>query len=243
MAQQILHLEFNGKSARVNFQGLPDLRPKPTVTLSTAAGPVTQVRVTNGLNPRVDTAQLRGDILIQGDPEIDFATAGQILDVDQLTTTYYDPSVPEPQPVTDFRELDIVYDAFGNEKERRPHSNRRPNLNELQPVKVGKRIPLAQALVQFVFRFNYQILHNDSLTRDFLHDIARELHQKQEVALLGAGAKGTLPLVIRERGSPYRAFLYGEVGEDETAKDRYKLLMLLSDMELKRPPHAASGTP
>jgi hypothetical protein len=92
-------------------------------------------------------------------------------------------------------------------------------------------MPLQQALTQFVFKQTCQILHEDGVTMDFLFGIAKDLHDKQEVALLGAGAKGNQPLVIRDKGSPYRAFLYGEVNGD----NQYKLLLLLSDQELKRP--------
>ncbi|MBL8242817.1 MAG: hypothetical protein JNL89_01440, partial [Rhodanobacteraceae bacterium] len=80
--------------------------------------------------------------------------------------------------------------------------------------------------------------HVDGLTFEFLRDLARDLAQKGEVAVLGAGPKGNLPLVIREAGSAYRAFLHGEVDGD-----RYKLLLLLSDQELKLPdvPVAENG--
>jgi len=49
---------------------------------------------------------------------------------------------------------------------------------------------------------------------------------------VGAGTKGNQPLVIREKGSPYRGFLYGEIGQGEN-EGKYKLLLLLSDRELK----------
>ena len=49
--------------------------------------------------------------------------------------------------------------------------------------------------------------------------------------MLGAGQKGNQPLVLREGGSPYRAFLHGETGKDGT----YRLLVLLSNQELKLP--------
>jgi len=64
------------------------------------------------------------------------------------------------------------------------------------------------------------------------------LHEKQEVALLGAGPKGNQPLVVRDKGNPYRGFLYGEIGSG-AQKDQYKLLLLLSDQELKRPASTA----
>ena len=54
------------------------------------------------------------------------------------------------------------------------------------------------------------------------------------MALVGAGPKGVGPLVLRDGGTPFRAFLYGEV-EGNGAQARYRLLLLLSDQELKRP--------
>jgi hypothetical protein len=59
------------------------------------------------------------------------------------------------------------------------------------------------------------------------------------MALLGAGPKGAGPLVLRDGGMPFRAFLYGEA-EGEGDKARYRLLLLLSDQELKKPGVPAS---
>ena len=61
------------------------------------------------------------------------------------------------------------------------------------------------------------------------------------MALLGAGPKGAAPLVLRDGGTPFRAFLYGEV-EGSGKHARYRLLLLLSDQELKRPATPAPAT-
>ena len=72
------------------------------------------------------------------------------------------------------------------------------------------------------------------MTFDFLHGLAKSLQDSRSLALLGAGLKGAGPLVLRDGGTPFRAFLYGEAeGSGEEA--RYRLLLLLSDQELKRP--------
>jgi hypothetical protein len=131
-----------------------------------------------------------------------------------------------------FKFVDIIYDQQGQEKERRPHLIRKSNLNDHLPIKTGKRLPITQAFTDFVFRYTYQIVHEDSVTMEFLFNIAQELHQNQEVDVVGAGTKGNQPLVIREKGSPYRGFLYGEIGQGEN-EGKYKLLLLLSDRELK----------
>ncbi len=92
-------------------------------------------------------------------------------------------------------------------------------------------------LAAFAFKQTLQVAHVDGLTFEFLRDLARDLAQKNEVAIVGAGPKGNLPLVTREAGTAYRAFLHGEV--DGT--DRYKFLLLLSDQELKLPDRAGRG--
>jgi hypothetical protein len=60
------------------------------------------------------------------------------------------------------------------------------------------------------------------------------------MAFLGAGPKGNQPLVLRDRGNPFRAFLYGEIGSGQQA-DQYKLIVLLSDQELKKPAVVANA--
>ena len=172
--------------------------------------------------------------LIQDDPELVLDRAGLLLEPESLSTAYIDPADSARIPVASFTQVDIVCDATGQEKERRPHLTRKANIADMYPVKIGKRLPLQQGLTQFVFKQTCQIIHEDGLTIDFLFNIARELHEKQEVALLGAGPKGNQPLVIRDKGNPYRAFLYGEISADKQA-NQYKLLLLLSDQELKRP--------
>jgi hypothetical protein len=233
----LFHFEYQGKSARVGFSTLPDLRPKPVMIQKTSAGPVMRVRLLNGINWKADPAKLTAREVMDQDPELALDLAGRKLDV-ELTAAYFDPADPDPKPVGDFKEIDLILDPLGNEKERRPHLVRSPNLNTLHPIKLAKRIPLNDALTQFVFRASYQLIHEDGLTMDFLYQIAKELHEKKEVALLGAGPKGNQPLVVREKGSPFRAFLYGEIGSGAQAND-YKLVVMLSDQELKRPAAAA----
>jgi hypothetical protein len=229
-----IHLDAQGKTARVLFQSLPRLRPKPAIRLLTKCGVVSPIRILNGLDANVDPAKLTPQEIISADPELAPSGAGEILDLEFLTAAYFDPESETPSAVSDFKQIDIIYDAAGQEKERRPHITRKCNLDELMPIKIGKRLSLAEALTGFVIKQVYQIVHEDGVQKDFLFGIARELHEKQEVAVLGAGTKGTLPLVVRDKGSPYRAFLYGEIGTGPD-EGKYKLLLLLSDQELKRP--------
>ena len=226
-----IHIENLGKSAKVVLKRLPSTEPEPPIIEKTSVGPVAPLKVINGVNSTIDTQSLTADKLVSGDPELALERAGLVLDPESLSTAYIEPADSTRAPVANFTQTDIVYDAAGQEKERRPHLARKANIADIYPVKIGKRMPLQQALTQFVFKQTCQILHEDGVTMDFLFGIAKDLHDKQEVALLGAGAKGNQPLVIRDKGSPYRAFLYGEVNGD----NQYKLLLLLSDQELKRP--------
>jgi len=236
---QTIHLEYLGKSARVSLQSLPDAKQRPEIKTRTSIGEVGPVRVTNGVNLRIDPLKLTPTEIIQGDPELQFSSAGRVLESESLSVAYFDPADEAPAPVAQFNIIDVVYEATGAEKEKRPHVTRRPNLNEMHPVKVGKRLPLDQGLGQFVFKHTFQIVHVDGLTFDFLSGLSKDLHEKKELALLGAGSKGNQPLIVREKGSPYRGFLYGEIGTGPD-KDRYKLLLLLSDQELKRPAPVAA---
>jgi hypothetical protein len=230
----LFHIEYLGKSAKVALKRLPPAQPDPPIVEQTSVGPVAPLKVINGVNAALEGKPVTAAALIQGDPELALERAGVVLDPESLSTAYIDPADAARVPVANFTQTDIVYDAAGQEKERRPHLTRKANIADIYPVKIGKRIPLQQALTQFVFKQTCQLLHEDGVTMDFLFSIARELHEKQEMALLGAGPKGNQPLVIRDKGSPYRGFLYGEIGTGAQS-NQYKLLLLLSDQELKRP--------
>jgi hypothetical protein len=192
------------------------------------------MRVINGVNSRLNPFEANPQDFIQGDPELSLERAGEILEPEMLSTAYYNSAEPDPRPVADFKLVDVIYDAQGQEKEHRPHLIRPSNLNDPLPIKIGKRIPIQQAFTSFVFKYTYQIVHEDGVTLDFLYGLAKELGDRQELALVGAGTKGNQPLVVREKGSPYRGFLYGEVGTGEN-EGQYKLLLLLSEQELKLP--------
>lgn len=228
---QLIHIEYAGKEARVGFNALPDTSGKSKLTQRTSTGEISRFRVFNGTTPGLNAASLSANDLIEEDPELDLTRAGSRLEA-ETTAAYFDPTEADPRPIGDFEEIDLILDPSGAEKERRPHLNRKSNLDTIHPIKIAKRMPLAEALTSFVFRACHQLVHQDGLTMDFLYDLAKDLHDKQEMALLGAGAKGNQPLVLREKGSPYRAFLYGEVAQDSR---EYKLVVILSDQELKLP--------
>jgi hypothetical protein len=229
-----IHFEYEGKSARLSLQILKRERAKPAVRRRTLTGEVSSARVLNGQTQTIDKSKLTPDDLIKGDPELDLDGGGRLPELELFTPAYLLPG-EKPEIAHEFEEIEIVHTPSGEEKERRPRVLRKANLNDVNPIKSGKAFPMEKAFTSFVFRAVYQIVHDDGIGYEFLHGLAKRLHDKKEVALLGAGAKGNLPLILRDKGSPHRAFLFGELGSGSES-DKYRLLLLLSNQELKLPP-------
>ncbi len=227
----LLHLEYNGKSAKLPIRSLP-AKIKPQLSYKTSVGKLSSVLLRSGINPLVQTENISFQDIIDKDDEIILDGIGEAVDRDTLSTAYYDPA--NPQPETGFEFVDVIFGPDGAEKQRRPHLIRSANINTLNPIKITKQLPINEAFASFVFKQTHQIVHEDGLMRDFLFGLAQDLHQSQTIAVLGAGAKGNQPLIVRDKGNPYRAFLYGEIGTGDNA-GAYKLLLLLSDQELKLP--------
>jgi hypothetical protein len=227
-----IHLENEGRSARVALSLPPAEKALAPLEQVTSAGKIKRVQALNGQTVvgSVNSAQL-----IEGNPELDLQTAGRLLR--DATGVYLDPSAGPGTIATEFKEVEIVYTPEGQEKERRARVFRTANLDTTTPLKIVRRMPAKECLSRFVFRAMQQLVHTDGLTFDFLHGLAKSLQETQTMALLGAGPKGAGPLVLRDGGMPFRAFLYGEA-EGAGDKARYRLLLLLSDQELKKP-----GTP
>ena len=176
-------------------------------------------------------AKEHGDIygqqLVDGDPEIDVEVVGHRI---ESTESVFLDSAGEvlfaPPKV-----VELVLGPDGAEKERRDPENTPANVNEDLPLRWSKmRLARGDAVRRFAFRRCIQIRHTDGLSYDYLHAMAKELDEADEVVYLGAGAKGRDALVFQENGSPCRGFLEGRV--DGT---QYKLLLHLSSLELKKP--------
>jgi hypothetical protein len=227
-----LHLDIAGKSGRVLLAALPTQKLASKPTMRTSYGPVNRMRLTNGAATSIDPFNINVDELIASDPELDVGNAGMALD--DVMSAYYDPTAAQPAPIGHFQLTEVVTDALGQEKERRPYQAKSRNIDTTTPIKIARRFPIDKALTMFVFKQVMQLVHEDTLTFDFLYGLAKDLHNSKEMALVGAGPKGALPLVVRERGTPMRAFLFGEISPDG---ESYRLLMLLSDQELKIPNH------
>ena len=168
------------------------------------------------------------EALINGDPEIDMELMG--VKLEGLKRVYINSQQKVAYGVT---LSEHVYLADDTEKEVRPESSTMANiaLSGLPLRWTGKLIPKDKAMRMFMFKKSYQVQHVNGLTFDFLFDMAKKLHDAKAMMLVGAGAKGTEPLVMSNGGTPYRAFLEGRV-----EGDTYVLILRLTNLELKEIP-------
>ena len=181
-----------------------------------------------GLDNRL-SEDLSGDYaqhLLDADPEIDVEAIGQFIGA---TDTVFLSSIGEilhaaPQVV------EILYDTTANECDRRDPVDVPANVRDESPALwTGRKMPKTEMVRRFALKRTIQLQHLDGLTYDFLYEMASELDKEQVVVLIGGGPKGKDPLVFQTNGTPYRSFLEGRVDGE-----KYKLLLHLSNMELKR---------
>ena len=167
------------------------------------------------------------EALIKGDPEVDLELVGRT--IDQTQTVYFDGK--GALMFADPKFLEVVTNPDGSEKERRDPVDTESNVDAGVPVRwTGKKIPLADAVRRFAFRRSLQLQHVDGLTYDYLYEMAKELEKAAALMLVGSGEKGSGPLIFQANGRAYRGFLEGR-----TKGKSYRLVLHLSDMELKAP--------
>lgn len=168
----------------------------------------------------IDLAQA----IIYDDPEIDFEKVGMKLS--GVKKVFLSDS---GKIVYSLTRQEVVYSPDGEEKEVRKYSDTESNINGDIPIRwTGKLIPKEKAVRMFVFAKKYQVKHINGLTYDFLFDMAKQLHEKNSLMLVGGGDKGVGPLVLSNGGTPYRAFLEGRINGD-----KYCLILHLTNLELK----------
>lgn len=176
----------------------------------------------------IEEADSLGDLgwlLADTDLEIDLATFGKILN--ETNRVYFS----ENGIVAHVEEMEIVFAPDGTEKERKSRDIRTQNVNTDVPVPwTNKLMKKTDAVRRFVFSSTKQIRHVNGLTFDFLFEIAKELHEKESLMIVGGGPKGNEPLIFQRRGKGYRGFLEGRI-KDES----YMLLLHLTNLELKSP--------
>lgn len=217
----VVKAESTRKSRTVFYKGPNGL---PAYTRKTLKGAVHQDY--DSLLEKFGDNDALGKALVDGDPEIDFERDGMYLwDVSRVYIN------PKEELVYRIYQEEVVYNADGSVRERRPQRRLEANVDADIPLTwTGKMIPKSEAIRKFVFKTKLQIVHINGLTYDFLFEMAKELHESGSLMILGAGPKGRDPLIFRSRSVPYRAFLEGRVDGD-----KYILLLHLSNMELKVP--------
>jgi hypothetical protein len=222
--------DTKGRNAEILFSGISK---KPVIKVVTQAGePVKTLRVLKagaGCSYEALVKKFGNDVgvseaLITDDPDIDLVNTGRF--IRSVQKVYVN---GKNRPVYSINCTEQIFRADGTFKEERPKKELEGNILAEFPVRpVGKLLPRKELYNKFVFAKKYQLSHVNGLTFDFLMDLAKELSEKDSMMMLGAGAKGTDPLVFQDGGKSYRAFLEGRVKEDG-----YVLLMHLSNLELK----------
>ncbi|MDA8016496.1 MAG: hypothetical protein MPN21_03525 [Thermoanaerobaculia bacterium] len=168
-----------------------------------------------------------GEALVTGDPEVDLEQVGRSVGETMQIYLSAEGDVLHAPPEV----VEVILDPLGDEKERRTPQDVEPNVNEELPIRwTGRRLPRGELVRRFAVARTLQVRHYDGLTYDYLHGMAQELDQADEVVIVGAGPKGRDPLVFQRNGTPYRGFLEGRVDGE-----KYMLLLHLSNMELKLP--------
>lgn len=219
-----------GRNAEIVFSGKTR---KSAVKVVTPQGePVKTLRVLKGglensydhLLARYNNDEAVAREMIKDDPEISLDLTGRF--VTGSSKLYVDKA---RKPVFRINKKERVYLPDGSLKEERPKKELVANLLAEFPVRpTGKLYPRKEMATKLVFAKKYQLAHVNGLTFDFLMEIAKHLHEKGALMMLGGGPKGNEPLVFQDGGKGYRAFLEGRV------KDAgYILLMHLSNLELK----------
>jgi hypothetical protein len=168
-----------------------------------------------------------GPALVDGDPEIDFERVGRELGKTETVYLSADGEVRYAPPSI----VEVIMSPEGEELERREPKDVAANVDDEIPVAwTGKKFNKSDAVRKFAFSRTVQLSHVDGLTYDFLFKMAQELHNENKMVLVGGGSKGKSPLVFQVNGSQYRGFLEGRVNGEQ-----YKLLLHLSNLELKIP--------
>jgi hypothetical protein len=225
-----IHLsDTKGRDAEVVFTSKTK---KPKVKFVTSSGEDVQtVRVLKGgvANSYEGMMQVHGDgeaiaqAMLSGDPEIDLQLTGRF--IQGSSRVYIDSAL---KPVSRISKKEVVYAPDGTVKEERIPKELMANILAEVALKPGKLFPKKDMYNKLVFAKKYQLHHINGLTFDFLFEMAKELHEKESLMMIGGGVKGNEPLVFQDGGKTYRAFLEGRV-----KGNTYLLLLHLSNLELK----------
>lgn len=206
-----------------------------------AGSAVTHVRLVKGtetttyaaLVDRVGSPEALSQALVEGDPEVDLEQVGRRL---AHTSRVY--LGPDGNVLYVARILKVVYSPEGAELSREDFVDVEATVGEeLPPLPwTGRLMPIDEVVRKFAFVRKLQLRHVNGLTFDFLYEMAKTLEESGKLMYVGAGAKAKLPLIFQTNGSPFRGFLEGR-----TQGESYKLVLHLSNLEIKRPAAGADG--
>ncbi len=211
--------------------GMLTLKPKPRPHLGLPTMRVEYRRYTGaaaaGLHENLQAAHGEdyGQALVEGDPDVDIEYVGQRVGRTDRIYLSHAGEVLHHAP----EEVELIINPDGSERERRAPVDVPANVTRDLPARwTGKRIAKLDAVRRFVLTRTVALQHVDGLTYDYLYAIAKDLHDSNEMMLMGGGDKGKQPLLFIPNGSPYRGLLEGRIDGE-----RYMLLLHLSNMELK----------
>jgi hypothetical protein len=216
------------RDATVGFEGRVK---KPQVVMALAEGG--EKRNVRFVKTTVSAAALAkkhgglaeaGKALVANDDEVDMETVGKIL---SGTRKLYVNSAGEIAYRVNMVQINRAPD--GSEKERKDVSQAQATIAGEIPLQwTGRSFKKAEAIRKFVFTKSYQLRHTNGLSYDFLFGMAKQLADSDSMILIGAGKKGSEPVVLASGGEPYRGFLEGRV-----EGEKYLLLLHLTNLEIK----------
>jgi hypothetical protein len=179
----------------------------------------------DAITAAVGSTEAVAKALIEGDPEIDLEQVGRRLG--NATRVWVG---REGAVLYAARVLQVVTAPDGTEKSRADFVDVEATVGEEQPPLLwsGRLMPAEQVVRRFALVRKVQLRHVNGLTFDFLHEIASTLDREGKLLVVGAGPKAQLPLIFQTNGAPFRGFLEGRV-----EGERYKLVLHLSNLELK----------
>ncbi len=202
---------------------------------------VTHVRLVKGtetttyaaLVENAGSPEALSQALVDGDPEVDLEQVGRRL---VHTSRVY--LGPEGNVLYVARILKVVYSPEGELVSEEDFVDVEATVGEeLPPLPwTGRLMPIDDVVRRFAFVRKLQLRHVNGLTFDFLYEMAKTLEASGQVMYVGAGTKARLPLIFQTNGSPFRGFLEGR-----TDGDTYKLVLHLSNLEIKRPAVDGAG--
>jgi hypothetical protein len=183
------------------------------------------------LEARFGSPEAVSTALIEGDPEIPMALVGR--ELGEVARVYVR---PDGTLLSTARVLEVVRGSDGAEKSRGEMIDVEANVDEDAAALpwTGKLVPVGEAVRKYAFTRALQLRHVSGLTFDFLFDMAKTLHEHDKLLMVGAGPKGSQPLIFSTNGVPFRGFLEGRVSGES-----YWLVLHLTNLELKLPAAAA----